>query len=96
MNQRIGINVSKELKNLKRRVKAPVISNGYNNTYQREKTYFYDEDEDYDMNRYSDDYDDDCFCISDNMKCTTKAACVIGASVIVGIAAACLLRRSMK
>lgn len=88
MNQRIGINASKELKNLKRRVKAPVLS------YPRENSYFYDEDEDLDMNDLDrNDYEDDCCCISTKMKCTSKTACIAGVSVAVGLLAICLIRR---
>ena len=91
MNQRIGINVSKELKNLRRRAKAPVISNVDNKNYQREHSYFYDQD--IDMDDYNDDYEDDCCCISDKIKCTSKTACIVGASVAVGLIAMCLVRR---
>lgn len=92
MNQRIGINVSKELKNLKRRVKAPVISTGNTNNHYHRNSYFYDND----LGLDRDDYEEDCCLISNNIKDNSKTAFIVGASVVLGVAGICLLRRAMK
>lgn len=91
MNQRIGINVSKELKSLRRRAKTPVLSKGNNKSYTRKNSYFYEQD--IDMDDYNDEYEDDCFCISNKIKCSSKTAYVVGAGIAVGLIAMCLIRR---
>lgn len=92
MNQRIGINVSKELKNLKKRVKTPVISTGNASNYHKRNTYYYDADLELDM----DDYEDDCCSISNHIKCTSTTACIVGASVVAGLFAAYLIKKAIR